>query len=99
MQIHGLHQASGVQPIQRPNAAQSASPVEATSSINSASADQLDLSPEAQAISASQANSSAEAGGIRTEKVAAIRQAIAEGTYETPEKLSASLDKLLDTFA
>jgi anti-sigma28 factor (negative regulator of flagellin synthesis) len=68
---------------------------------NVAPADQLDLSAEAQQISQLQATSGTEAvsGGIRTEKVAAIRQAISEGTYETPEKISAALDQLLDTFA
>jgi negative regulator of flagellin synthesis FlgM len=32
---------------------------------------------------------------IRHEKVEAIRQQIAEGTYETPEKLDRALDNLL----
>ncbi|MFT3784584.1 MAG: flagellar biosynthesis anti-sigma factor FlgM [Tepidisphaeraceae bacterium] len=33
---------------------------------------------------------------VRTDKVQAIRQQIAEGTYETPEKLDGAIDKLLD---
>ncbi len=35
---------------------------------------------------------------IRHEKVAEIRQQIASGTYETPEKLDLALDRLLDEF-
>jgi len=31
----------------------------------------------------------------RDERIAAIRREIAEGTYETPEKLSAALDAFL----
>lgn len=33
---------------------------------------------------------------IRHDKVAAIRQQIAEGTYETPEKLDGAIEKLMD---
>lgn len=33
---------------------------------------------------------------IRVDKVQQIRQAIADGTYETPDKLDAAADKLLD---
>jgi anti-sigma28 factor (negative regulator of flagellin synthesis) len=33
---------------------------------------------------------------VRHDKVAAIRQQIAEGTYETPEKLDGAIDKLMD---
>lgn len=36
---------------------------------------------------------------VRHDKVAAIRQQIAEGTYETPEKLDGAIDKLMDDLA
>ena len=36
------------------------------------------------------------ASDIRMDKVAAIRAAIAQGTYETPEKLDIALDRLLE---
>lgn len=39
----------------------------------------------------------AESGSdIRMDKVASIRAAIAQGTYETPEKLDLALDRLLE---
>lgn len=33
---------------------------------------------------------------IRAERVAQIRQAIADGTYETPDKLELTIDRLLE---
>lgn len=36
------------------------------------------------------------AADIRMDKVAAIRAAIADGSYETPEKLDIALDRLLE---
>ncbi len=54
--------------------------------------DQLDLSPEA--LSVSNAQSSGEV--FRADKVASLREAIAQGNYDTDEKLSIAFDKLLD---
>ena len=66
--------------------------------------DELDLSAEAQGLTSasgvtSTAESSAAEGGIRTEKVAALRRAIADGNYDTPERMSAALDRFLDEYA
>jgi negative regulator of flagellin synthesis FlgM len=36
---------------------------------------------------------------VRQERIDAIRAQIAEGTYETPEKLDVALDRLLDEIA
>ncbi len=96
MQINGLQQNQTIQSIQSTSAATPAESTQAAESAVSTPADQLDLSPEAMAISQTEA---ADVPGIRMDKVAAIRQAIAEGTYETPEKMSAALDKMLDSFA
>ena len=42
----------------------------------------------------------AESGAdIRMDKVAALRAAIADGSYETPEKLDIALDRLLERLA
>ncbi len=93
MQIHGLHQAQAPQGVQAAQNTRSTAQAASTESCQPTQTDQLDLSPEALAISRSDA---AQSGEIRAEKVAAIRQAIADGVYETPEKLSVALDKMLD---
>ena len=54
--------------------------------------DQLELSPEALSASASSGSSEV----FRADKVASLREAIAQGNYDTDEKLSVALDKLFD---
>ena len=54
--------------------------------------DQLDLSSEAQAVIAG--GESQQAG--RTERIAEIRRGIADGSYDSPERLTAALDRFLD---
>jgi len=51
----------------------------------------VEISPAAEA-----AIRAAEAGGIRHDVVSRIRSEIAAGTYETPEKLDAALERLID---
>ena len=53
--------------------------------------DRVEISETAQALSS--ANPQA---GIRAGKVAEIRQAIADGTYLTEEKIAVAADRLLD---
>jgi negative regulator of flagellin synthesis FlgM len=53
--------------------------------------DHLEISETGQLLSELGNNS-----GIRAEKVAEIRQAIADGTYETEDKLDITVDRLLD---
>lgn len=100
MQINGLQSAQSIQSLagtQRAKPSQASEPVASSSAIPT---DQLDLSPEAQALSDVQATSAPQSSaGIRQDRVDAIRQAIANGTYESPEKLSGALDRLLDSFA
>ena len=94
MQIHGLHQSQSIQSLGAAQSGKVSAKAPAGEICQGTQADQLDLSPEALAISRGEL---AATGEIRMEKVAAIRQAIADGVYETPEKLSAALDKMLDT--
>ena len=85
----------GSKPANRSNAI----PAEDTTvSSDLAPVDQLDLSPEAQALSASSdaGNVQQASSDIRTDKVAALRRAIADGTYDTEDRMSAALDKLLE---
>jgi negative regulator of flagellin synthesis FlgM len=55
------------------------------------SADRVEISQMAQALSTLEPNTD-----IRVDKVAAIKEAIENGTYETEEKVSATVDRLLD---
>ena len=65
--------------------------------------DQLDLSSSVGSInrldSVAASESVAGGGEIRIDKVANLRREIASGNYETPEKLDAALDSLLDAWA
>ena len=100
MQIHSLQHSQATQSVNSTQNARAASQNQTVDTSNTQQADQLDLSPEALALGQAQAAPpSVNVDGIRVDKVAAIKQAIAEGTYETPEKLSLALDKMLDSFA
>lgn len=101
MQINGLQHAQAAQSLagaSRTAGAQRSAPTAQPPSAQPA--DELDLSAEAQLISQTQAPSeTSEAGGIRWEKVNALRQAIADGSYESSERLSGAVDNFLDAFA
>ena len=53
--------------------------------------DQLDISLEAQALQTQ--------GNVRADRVATIRAEIANGKYETPEKINSAVERMLDEFA
>lgn len=95
MQINSLGSVGAVQQAGRTNSVKSPTSTQ-PAAVGTPTLDQLDFSPEAQQILASQ-EASGSSGDIRTDKVASIREAIANGTYETPEKLSQALDKLFDS--
>ena len=61
------------------------------SAANGARPDQVDISPVAQLLSRV-----AQLPDIRQDRVEQIRAEIAAGLYETPEKLNAAVDKLLE---
>ena len=101
MQIHSLQSTSAAQSVSRLSQPHSGSSPGGVASVAASAVDELELSSEAKQISQSQGPESTQgvSTGIRAEKVAALREAIAGGAYETPERMSAALDKLLDTFA
>ncbi|MCC7334606.1 MAG: flagellar biosynthesis anti-sigma factor FlgM [Pirellulaceae bacterium] len=101
MQINSLQSTTATQSVNRSQPLQAGGKPDGASPIRSAASDELELSSEAQQISQAQALGQTDraSDGIRTEKVAALREAISNGTYETTENLSAALDKLLDTLA
>jgi len=93
MQISGNFSVSGADAARssgRSNAP--AQPTAAAGSEIATPVDQLDLSPEA--LSALSTQPSGEP--FRADKVASLREAIAQGNYDTDEKLSIAFDKLLD---
>jgi len=88
MQIYGPAYLHGPQAINAPHinrAAQTSGPATAQPT------DELQLSDAAQF-----ASQLADIPDIRADKVASVRAAIANGTYETADKLDAALSNLLD---
>lgn len=95
MQIFGPFRVSTPQPA---SVSRSSSPAPSSAvSRTSQPVDELDLSPDVQHVErAAAADASSVVEGIRFDRVAEIRQQIADGSYETPEKLDFALDRLLD---
>jgi negative regulator of flagellin synthesis FlgM len=89
MHIHGTTHIHGPHGINAPHAPFHSQP--AGKAAGGASIDRVDFSPAAQA-----AASAAESGEVRQGLVNRIRAEIASGTYETPQKLNAAVDRLLD---
>ena len=81
--VHGPHGVNGPH-FNRVNGPQSGQSAAGPS-------DSLDISAAAEAVIKAVEN-----GEIRSDLVARVRSEIAAGAYETPEKLDAALDRLLD---
>lgn len=104
MQIFGPYRVAAPQATQGNQRIHDAKPSGASNQAQktrpAAPVDQLDLSTSV-GQTRGIADSSAIAGGgeIRLERVAEIRRAIADGSYETPEKLGVALNRMLDDLA
>lgn len=100
MQIYGPYRVSTTQPNAAAQRSQPHKPADVSPNLNKGAVDQLDLSSAAGGVNR-MAPSSAVAGGgeIRIDRVAEIRRQIADGSYETAEKMDAALDRLLDQYA
>ena len=100
MQIYGPSRVDGPQGVNAPHTRRPQSPAEG----GAKGADHVDISPAAQEAArlAEAAEARAAERGlkadapIRTELIARLREEIASGAYETPDKLDAALDRLLD---
>lgn len=92
MQVYGSSYVHGPQSINAPHRAQSPQPAGGAESATGA--DQLDISSEANFVSQVR-----DLPDIRADRVAQIRQAIADGSYDTDDKLDVALGRLLDEFA
>jgi negative regulator of flagellin synthesis FlgM len=93
MHVYGSTYVHGPQSINAPHRAASPQPTDGATKTTTG-ADQLDISSEANFVSKAR-----DLPENRADRVAEIRQAIAEGTYETDEKLNVALDRLLDEIA
>lgn len=82
--VHGPH---GINAPHAPFRGQAADGAAKTQAIG----DRVTISPAAEA-----AIQATETAGIRQDVVSRIRSEIAAGTYETPAKLDAALDRLID---
>jgi negative regulator of flagellin synthesis FlgM len=92
MHIHGTTHVHGPHGINAPHMTHRGQA--AQSSPANRAVDQVDISAAAEA-----ASRAAETNGIRTDLVNHIRSQIAAGTYETPAKLDAALERLFDEMA
>jgi negative regulator of flagellin synthesis FlgM len=88
MQIHGTNRIHGPQGTNAPHFTPRTGGPQQTSSTGSV--DRVDISPAAEAAMAS------EGSPIRQGLVNSIRRQIADGTYDTPDKMEMALDRLLD---
>ena len=89
MQIHGPAHVHGPQSVARPHNSQAVRSSDALAPDQMG--DTLELSDAGQI-----AAQIAELPDVRQDRIAEIRQAIAQGGYESQEKISVAVDKLLD---
>ena len=99
MQIYGPYRVSSTQPNSPAQRAQPQKPAETAGKPTTAPTDQLDLSSGATGVNRLNATKIAGSGEIRIDRVADIRRQIADGSYDSPEKIDAALDKFLDQYA
>ncbi len=91
MQIYGPAQLHGAQSISAPHARTAAAPQAPSSSFGQ---DEVQISDAGRLVE--MAN---QLPDIRQDRVSAIRAQIAAGTYETDDKLSSALDRVLNELA
>ncbi|MEN6458475.1 MAG: flagellar biosynthesis anti-sigma factor FlgM [Thermoguttaceae bacterium] len=89
MHIYGPSQMHGSQPIGGPHGVRPNQPMARPAAPQIA--DEVDISDAARLVEQVQ-----QMPDIREDRVAAVRQQIAAGTYETGDKLNIALERLLD---
>jgi negative regulator of flagellin synthesis FlgM len=89
MHVYGPSQMHGPQAIKPPHGPQPAQPTAQPEAA--AAADEVDISEAARLVEQVQ-----QMPDIREDRVEAVRQQIAAGTYETDERLNAAVERLLD---
>jgi negative regulator of flagellin synthesis FlgM len=97
MQIFGPFRVSTASPIGGAQRLPAQKPVDATTAPkSSAPIDKLDLSNHVNRLDATSQSSGSD---IRVDRVADLRRQIANGNYDTPEKMDIALSRFLDDFA
>jgi negative regulator of flagellin synthesis FlgM len=86
-QVHGVHPAAGMQGIDPIGAANAAAAPNQPLAIN----DVVEISTAAQL-----AAKISELPDVRADLVAQVKAQIEAGTYETPERIEATIDRLMD---
>lgn len=101
MQIFGPFRVTATPSSNGPNRLEAKQPSEKPAPVRSTTpVDQLDLSSAATGANRISDAAQVSGGGeMRIDRVAEIRRQIADGRYETAEKLDAALDRLLDQLA
>jgi negative regulator of flagellin synthesis FlgM len=89
MQVYGPTQLHGAQAISAPHSTRATTAAGSTGS--SAVSDQLDISSAGQFL-----DKISQMPDIRQDRVSQLRAAIAQGNYETDDKLSGAISGLLD---
>lgn len=89
MHIYGPSQLHGSQAIGAPHSARAAQPMSRPEAMQIA--DEVDISQAAQLVEQTH-----QLPDIREDRVEAVRQQIAAGTYETSERLNGAIERLLD---
>ena len=89
MQIQGTNRIHSPQGINAPHFSTKTAGTQSTGAAGKA--DRVEISPAANA-----AIEAAEGGRVRTDLVNLIRNQIAAGTYDTPEKMNVAMERLLD---
>jgi negative regulator of flagellin synthesis FlgM len=89
MQIQGTNRIHSPQGINAPHFSTKTVGTQSTGAAGKA--DRVEISPAANAAIAA-----TESGKVRTDLVNLIRGQIAAGTYDTPDKMNAAVERLLD---
>lgn len=91
MDVSSTGSVGGAGPVRPANVTPTEGPVQAAPSGLESPQDEVEISSAARMLGELQSDPQ-----VRAERLAEIRAAIEAGTYETEEKLSASVDRLLD---
>jgi negative regulator of flagellin synthesis FlgM len=91
MEVNGIGPVSGSQPIRK--VAQPATPPPTVEARPTSPTDELELT-SVNSAAPTQVDLKAE---FQSQRIAQIQQQIADGTYETPEKLDIAVDRMLES--